>query len=210
MTGSIDFYFDFASPYAYCAAPLAEDIAAAHGARLVWRPVLLWACRNHFGMVAPLQDGPKADYMPLDFERSAAFHGLPFIMPPSFAKSTHAAARLFYGIAAQDGAGAATRATDFARHALAAHFGQGADLTDPATLADLAAHIGLSRPEAEHLATADTSKDKLRQANDAAIAAGIWGSPFFLLDGEPFFGADRLPQLDWRLSRRAAREKEPT
>ncbi|MEQ8294768.1 MAG: 2-hydroxychromene-2-carboxylate isomerase [Roseovarius sp.] len=206
MTSAIDFYFDFASPYAYCAAPLAEDIAAAHGVRLVWRPVLLWACRNHFGMAPPLQDGPKADYMPLDFQRSAAFHGLPFVMPPSFAKSTHAAARLYYGIAAQDEA----EATTFARHTLSAHFGQGADLTDPETLADLAAQTGLSRSEADHLMTADTSKEALRHANDAAIAAGIWGSPFFLLDGEPFFGADRLPQLDWRLSRRAAPEKEPT
>ena len=204
MSPAIDFYFDFGSPYAYCAAPLAEDMAAAHGHRLVWRPILLWACRDHFGMVPPLQDGPKAEYMPRDFQRTAAFHGLPFVMPPSFAKSTHAAARLYHGIAMHD----AAQATDFARRALSAHFGQGIGLTDPGTLAGLAAQTGLSRAEAEHLISAETSKEKLRQANEAAIAAGIWGSPFFILDGEPFFGADRLPQLDWRLSQRATRERD--
>ncbi|RBI72709.1 2-hydroxychromene-2-carboxylate isomerase [Roseovarius sp. TE539] len=204
MTGIIDFYFDFGSPYAYFAASRAEQIAASHGRALIWRPVLLWVCRNHFGMVAPLQDGPKADYMPLDFKRSAAFHGLPFVWPPSFGKSTHAAARLFYAMAERD----ADIATDFARRALDAHFGRGADLRELGTLADIAAEAGLPRQHATDLGTTDSAKAKLQQVNDEAIAAGVWGSPFFVVDGERFFGADRLPQLDWRLAQGRGAERE--
>lgn len=201
MSTAIDFYFDFGSPYAYCAAARAEKIAAAHGRTLEWRPVLLWVCRQRFGMAAPLQDGPKAEYMPLDFERSAAYHGLPFVWPPSFARSTHAAARLFYGIDMRD----AGRARAFARHALDAHFGEGVDLTDPERLAALAAGVGVPPEDAVHLGTSEVARAKLRQVNEDAIAAGVWGSPFFVLDGEPFFGADRLPQLDWRLAQVSAR-----
>lgn len=196
MSAAIDFYFDFGSPYAYCAAAQAEDIAAAHGRALVWRPVLLWVCRRHFGLPAPFQDGPKAEYMRRDFERSAAYHGLPFVWPPSFAKSTHAAARLFYGIEAR----APGQARAFACRALAAHFGEGVDLTDPERLAALAAGVGVPPEEAAHFGTSAEVREKLRQVNEDAIAAGVWGVPFFVLDGEPFFGADRLPQLDWRLA----------
>lgn len=196
MSAAIDFYFDFGSPYAYCAAARAEEIAAAHGRALVWRPVLLWACRERFGMPAPFRDGPEAEYMRRDFERSAAYHGLPFVWPPSFSRSTHAAARLFYGIEARD----AGQARAFARRALDAHFGEGVDLTDPERLAALAAGVGVSPEAAARFGTSGEVRAKLRQVNEDAIAAGVWGSPFFVLDGEPFFGADRLPQMDWRLA----------
>lgn len=204
MSAPVAFYFDFGSPYAYCAAALAEAIAEKHGRVLDWRPVLLWVCRKAFGMAAPLQDGPKADYMPLDFERSAAFHRLPFTLPPSFAKSTHAAARLFYGIADTDPA----RATAFARRALTAHFAEGTDLTDMGVLAAFAAEAGIATEDAVQLAGSERARARLQQVNDDAIAAGIWGSPFFVLDGEPFFGADRLPHLEWRLSQGPARGKD--
>ena len=201
MSAAIDIYFDFGSPYAFCAAARAETIAAAHGRALVWRPVLLWVCRKRFGMPAPFQDGPKAEYMRLDFARSAAYYDLPFVWPPSFARSTHAAARLFYGIDARD----AGQARAFARRALDAHFGEGVDLTDPERLAALAAGVGVPPEDAVQLGTSEMARAKLRQVNEDAIAAGIWGSPVFMLDGEPFFGADRLPQLDWRLAQVSAR-----
>ena len=47
-------------------------------------------------------------------------------------------------------------------------------------------------------------RERLAAAVADAVAAGVFGSPFVILDGEPFFGADRLPQIAWRLSRTAA------
>jgi 2-hydroxychromene-2-carboxylate isomerase len=39
-------------------------------------------------------------------------------------------------------------------------------------------------------------KERLRQANEAAIAAGVFGAPYFIVDGEPFWGNDRKPQIE--------------
>ena len=66
----------------------------------------------------------------------------------------------------------------------------------PEAVADTAAEAGFDREACLSALGSDEIKAKLRAAGDAAVARGVFGSPFFLVDGEPFFGADRLPQVD--------------
>lgn len=200
MTGKIRFFFDFASPFAYFSLAGLEEIAARHGRDIVWTPILLWVARKHFGMTPPMNDGAKGPYLMADTERSAAFHGVPFLMPDSFGKSSHMAARLFYGL------GDPARQVPFARAVFAAHFTENADIADLETVVSIAECAGISRSEAAELASAQSSKDALAAATQSAIDCNVWGSPFFILDGEGFFGADRLPQLDWRLSTESDRK----
>lgn len=197
MTRTIRFFFDFASPYAYFSIRRLEGIAAKRGCVIVWTPILLWAVRTHFGMTPPMEDGPKAAYLTADTERSAAFHGVEFTMPDSFGKSSHLAARLFYGL------GEGERQVPYAKAVFAAHFTENMDIANPEILALIAQRAGISQSECADLTAAQVSKDALARAVQEAIDSEVWGSPFFTLDGEGFFGADRLPQLDWRLASRA-------
>ena len=75
-------------------------------------------------------------------------------------------------------------------------FTREADLSDPARLKALAVEFGLDGDEAEAVWSDPKWKDTLKQANDCAIAAGVFGAPFFFVDGEPFWGHDRRPQIE--------------
>jgi 2-hydroxychromene-2-carboxylate isomerase len=82
-----------------------------------------------------------------------------------------------------------------------AHWGEGRDISAPEQVAEIAMPLGIER-SALLAAVADPSiKERLKQKTAAAIARGVFGSPFMLVDGEPFWGADRLAQLDLWLAR---------
>ncbi len=200
MAKTVDFYFDFGSPYTYCCLNEVIGLGAAHDCTFVWHPILLWTARKHFGMTPPMEDGPKAAYIRKDMERSAAFYGVPFTFPRTFGKSTHIAARLFYGIR-QSHPGLET---DFAVMAFKAHFASGLDISDAAVLIELCADLNIQAQEAQTLLSAQNSKDSLIRANQRAIELEVWGVPFFIFKGENFFGADRMPQLKWRLAQQQA------
>jgi 2-hydroxychromene-2-carboxylate isomerase len=56
--------------------------------------------------------------------------------------------------------------------------------------------LGVHRSTLENALQTPEIKDRLKNEVDAAIAAGVFGSPHVIIDGEPFFGADRLPQIE--------------
>jgi len=69
-------------------------------------------------------------------------------------------------------------------------------LHEPAALKAFAAAQGLDAAAAEAAWNDPAWKVRLKQANDEAVAAGVFGAPFFRIDGEPFWGNDRLPQME--------------
>jgi 2-hydroxychromene-2-carboxylate isomerase len=84
---------------------------------------------------------------------------------------------------------------------LHAHWGEGRDLGAAEAVAEVATGLGLAR-EALLAAVADQRiKDLLKERTQAAIERGVFGSPFIFVDGEPFWGADRLPQVEAWLSK---------
>lgn len=192
----IRFWFDFASPYAWFAMDRLDALAARHGRAVELRPFLLWAVLGKQGIHPPGEAPAKWDYIVRDMKRSAAFFGLPYVHPEKIPFSAHRAARLFHAIHAVDPA----RADRLARAILRALFAEGRDIAAPEILRGLAATHGLASEEADAAMDGDQGRALLAAAVDEAAADGVCGSPFILVDGEPFFGADRLPQIEWRLS----------
>ncbi len=186
---TVDFYFDFASPYAYFAHHAIDTLAQRHGLRLRRRPVLLWAILKELGMPPPMEQPAKTRYLRHDMDRSAAYHGLPFRLPSRFPQSSHAAARLYYALEAR----APERCGAFVEAVFRAYFVAGQDIGDAAVLAPLAAP--LSADEARQALEGEAAKAALRQANAEAVQRGVWGSPYWFWGEEAFFGADRLPQF---------------
>jgi len=193
MSAAIDFYFDFSSPYGYLAAREIDALAAKHGRIAEWHPVLLGVIFKETGM-APLTMVPlKGDYSKRDFARSARFHGVPdFRMPSKFPIASQAPARIILWLKETDRA-LAVRVALALYHA---YFADDIDISAPENAVAIAAKEGVD-PFAARAAIDDPAiKDALRGETERAIAAGVFGSPFVIIDGEPFWGADRLDQID--------------
>ncbi|PWR22162.1 2-hydroxychromene-2-carboxylate isomerase [Zavarzinia compransoris] len=189
MAEPIDFYFDFASPYAYFLAEPLASLAAAHGRVLNWRPLMLWAVLKEIGLPPPLDNAVKRRYVLADMARSARHVGKPFALPDRFPVSSHLPARLFHELAADDPAGAVR----FAHRVFKAYFTEGADLGDAAVIEALALDCGIARERAR---AGEAGRALVLRAIDQAVAAGVWGSPYVVIGAEAFFGADRLPQIE--------------
>lgn len=195
MAGPIHFYFDFASPYAYCAAGEIEKIGKEFGRAVEWRPILMWAVLKAHGIAPPMDVPAKRAYFLKDMQRSAAFFGLAYRHPSKLPLSSHLAARLFHATAEND----PRLAIALAHRLLSAFFAEQRDISDEVTLAGLAAEVGIPVDAAADGMKGAIGRSLLETAVREAISAGVVGSPYFLVDGEGFFGADRLPQLRWFL-----------
>ena len=189
---AIDFYFDFSSPYSYFASEWIEALAARHGRTVRWKAILLGVTFNAAELKSPVHHPLKREYTLHDFERSARYAGVPYTLPDPFPIPTQNAARLFWWLDEQRPA----MAPPWARHCLRAYFTRNVNLADAAALKALAAEFGLDAAEAEAVWTSPEAKAKLRQVCDDAVAHGVFGAPFFVVDGEPFWGNDRRAQIE--------------
>jgi 2-hydroxychromene-2-carboxylate isomerase len=192
MTTPLQFHFDFSSPYGYLAAERIDTLAAKHRRSVDWRPMLLGAVFKITG-TQPLTFVPlKGDYTRRDVPRTARFHGIEFRMPSKFPVATQAAARI---VVWQRGVDAA-RCAPLVKALYRAFFVADRDISDPDVAADVAAEAGVDRSTARAAVDDVAIKDALKRDVEAAIAAGVFGSPFVLVDGEPFWGLDRFDQID--------------
>ncbi len=192
MGAPIEFWFDFSSPYGYVAAELIEAVGARHGRAVTWRPILLGPIFKAVGTM-PLTELPlKGDYSRHDFARMARLHKVPFRLPEKFPVGTQVAARAFYLLDDADPA----RARDFALRVYRAYFARGEDVADPARVLSLAAESGADVPALAEALKGEAIKERMKDEVAKAMKAGVFGSPYFIVDGEPFWGVDRLPVLE--------------
>ncbi|MBP0440191.1 2-hydroxychromene-2-carboxylate isomerase [Tianweitania sediminis] len=189
--GPIDFFFDFASPYAYCAVDEIERIGAEFQREVRWQPILMWAVLKAHGIPAPMDVPAKRRYFLHDMERSAAFYGLPYREPVKLPLSSHLAARLWY-VARESDPDAAAR---LGRRLFTAFFAEQRDIQSESVLAEVASECGIPADAVQEALNGQTGRTLLQEAVQWAVDQEVIGSPFFLVDGEGFFGADRLPQL---------------
>ncbi len=193
MPEPIHFYFDFSSPYSYIAGEWVDALAARHGRTVQRRAILLGATFQAAELKSPVSYPLKREYSLRDFQRSARFEGVPFQLPAVFPIPTQNAARVFWWLCETRGEEAAAA---WARAGLRALFTRGLPLNEAAALKELAVEQGLDADEVESIWNHPTWKARLKRANDEAIAAGVFGAPTIVVDGEPFWGNDRKPQIE--------------
>jgi len=192
MSAPVRFCFDFSSPYAYLAAMQIERLAFRHGRTVEWRPILLGAIFKITGM-RPGPDMPmRGDYMRQDASRFARLVGLPFRWPTVFPISGVAPSRAVYWVEAH----APEKTGALCRALLSGFFADDVDPSSDAGILRAARAVGLKGTEVLAGTQDPVVKERLKAEVDAAIAAGVFGSPFTIVDGEGFWGADRLPQVD--------------
>ncbi len=206
----VDLYFSYRSPYSYLAVRQVRAIEAAWQVAFAVRVVRPLAVRvpDFFQRVNPLWP----PYLMRDTQRIAERLGLPYRWPTpdpivqNFATREVAAEQPYIGrlsrlgvLAAERGAGLA-----FAEAVTALIWGSGERWDEGDRLAGAAASAGFDLAELDAAQVAEQDRlDGVIAANEAAqAAAGHWGVPLFVYDGEPFFGQDRLEDLVWRLEQR--------
>jgi 2-hydroxychromene-2-carboxylate isomerase len=188
----VEFYFDPISPYSWLAARQCHRLDAA-GVQLDFRPVLFAGLLAAHGNKGPAEMPAKRAYTMRDVLRQTARLGVPAKGPPSHPFNPLRALRM--GIALDD---AADRRR-FGTALMDAAWEHGLDLTDDAVLARIARDCGLDGAALVARAGDADVKQRLVAATDAAIATGVFGVPTFRVDGELFWGADRIDAVLWRL-----------
>ena len=193
MSDPIDFWFDFSSPYGYLLSERIDEVAARFGRKVRWHPILLGIVFKATGS-APLtlQNPAKAAYSLRDFAGAARFMGVPYRHPTRFPLATQNAARAYYWLHGEDCA----LARRFAHATFRALYVDDRDIAAPDVVLEIAAGLGVDRSSLETALQRQEIKDRLKAEVDNALAIGVFGSPHVMIDGEPFFGADRLPQIE--------------
>ncbi|WP_171211783.1 2-hydroxychromene-2-carboxylate isomerase [Ruegeria sp. HKCCA5426] len=187
MPHSIQFWFEYASTYSYLSAMRIEDVATSHGVTVEWQPFLLGPIFASQGWDnSPFNLYPaKGRYMWRDMERLTAQRNLPFQKPNPFPQNGLKAARLTLAI--EDHAQRAA----FSRAVYSAEFANGQNIADDAVLRACLAEAGLSQDLLDK--TQDPAvKAALITQTKTAQDNGLFGAPSFLVDGELFWGDDRL------------------
>lgn len=192
MAEPIAFYFDFSSPYGYLAALRIDELAAKHGRAVAWKPMLLGVSFKATGS-EPLMNIPlKGDYSRHDLARTARLQGVPFAIPEPFPFMSVAACRAFYWLDDRD----PEKARALAKALYRAAFAEGRVISDAQGVIAVARELGIDGDALAAALKDPAIKQRLRDAVDDTVAREIFGSPYFVVDGEPFWGNDRLEQID--------------
>jgi 2-hydroxychromene-2-carboxylate isomerase len=193
MPRTVDYYFSLSSPWAYIGHRLFMDIARRHGVSVNYKPVFLGRVfAQTGGLPLPQRHPVRQRYRLVDLQRWREKRGLSFnLQPKSFPFDVTLADRSVVAIVAQG------RDPDpFMRRAMAGVWEEERNLGDPLVIAELAEAAGLDSTSLIEAAQGSMTEAVYALNLENAIAADVFGSPAYVLDGEVFWGQDRLELLD--------------
>lgn len=186
MAENIEFYFDFGSPTSYLAHHRLKEVSAQYSVGIDYKPVLLGALFKATGNASPITVPAKGKYMFADLQRYAKMYGVQLEINPFFPINS---------ITLMRGAVAALKLDCFSRYVdtlFDAMWSKPVNLGDLEVLQQVLTDAGL---DAESILTQtqnDSVKEELKQRTGEAIERGLFGCPTMFVDGEMFFGQDRI------------------
>jgi len=178
MPASIDWYFDFVSPFSYIALHRLEELPV----QVSYKPVLFAGLLNHWGQKGPAEIPAKRRWTYRWCTWWANELGIPFRFPAEHPFNPLQHLRL--ALACESRPAAVKRIFD-------SLWMSGANATDPAAFAALCRELQVEPAELAR----DEIKASLRKNTEEAAARGVFGVPSFVTDGEVFWGADALDFL---------------
>lgn len=188
MTRSVEFWFDVGSAYSYLAWRSLPALAAARGATIEWRPMLLGAVFKATGNRSPVEVAAKSRWSLIDLQRWAQRIGTTIRMNPHFPINTLA---LMRGAVAMQMQGE-QRLLRYLDAVFPAIWVEGRDMGDADTVATVLRAAGFDPAEVAALAGEPAAKERLRANTEEAVARGVFGAPTFFVGDQMFWGQDRL------------------
>ena len=178
------FYYDTNSPYAYLAATRVDDLVPD----AVWRPMAFGILIRQIGKV-PWSLGEERPHGVAEIERRAAERGLPPLRwHEDWPKGTYTLASLRALVYAEERG----RQRELARALYRVFFAEGRSLADVENVLQAASEVGLDPDEVRAAIDDDRIKEELQRNTEEAKALGVTGVPTVVVDGEVFWGDDRL------------------
>ena len=184
----VEFFYDYGSPYSYIADTQLSRLIERTGCRVDYRPMLLGGVFKATGNRSPAQEpvDAKRNYFGIEMRRWVDYYGLAFRSNPYFPINTlalmrHAHAAMATGVFEQ-----------FHATVFPAFWEREKNLADPAILSGELEAGGLDPGKLAETAGAPDIKAALRDTTEEAVSRGVFGAPSFFVNGELFFGSDRL------------------
>jgi 2-hydroxychromene-2-carboxylate isomerase len=200
---SIDFWFSIGSTYSYLSVMRIDGVAAETGISFRWRPFNVRTIMREMENIPFANKPVKAAYMWRDVARRAAMHGLAPVVPAPYPLKELERANRVALLGMAEGWG-----TAYVREAYRRWFELGeAAGSEPNISASIEA-AGAAPAAVLERADETASVEALAAVTEEARRLGIFGSPTFVVDGELFWGDDRLDDaISWRRGTSALQRK---
>jgi 2-hydroxychromene-2-carboxylate isomerase len=197
MGKKLEFFYDCSSPWTYLAFSKIEEVAQRHNADLIWRPILVGGVFNAVNPSVyetrerPVK--PKARYYGKDLQDWAHLYGLKIGQPTVFPVNSVKAMRGAF-VAHEQG-----KISPYSRCVFEQYWGDNRDISKDEVLRDIVRIAGLDEKDYFTKIASPEYKDKLKRNTDELIERGGFGSPTMFVDGDMFFGNDRLVLVEHAL-----------
>lgn len=193
MNKQVEFFFDVGSPASYLAWTQLESMAQRTNAQIIWRPMLLGAVFQATGNASPAAVPAKGPYMLKDLQRFSNIYGVPFNFNPFFPLNTMHLMR---------GATAYLEEPEFQTYLAAifnALWSEQLNMESPEVVAEVLTKAGIDVTDFMARISETEVKERLKDTTAEAVARGVFGAPSFFVNGEMFFGQDRLSFVETAL-----------
>ena len=188
MTKTVEFYFDVGSPAAYISWMQLPGLCAAADARVDYKPMLLGGVFHATGNQSPMTIAAKGRYVMTDLERFARRGSIDFSHNPFFPINTLTLMRGATALQMSDPA----RMVPYVDAVYRAIWVEGKDMNDPVVVAQVLREAGFDPAALVAQAGDPAVKDRLKAVTQEAVARGVFGAPTFFVDGQMYWGQDRL------------------
>jgi len=199
MAKKLEFFYDCSSPWTYLAFMKIEEVARRHTAELIWKPILVGGLFNTVNpSVYESRQRPvpvKARYYVKDLQDWAKFYGIRIGNPSVFPVNSVKAMRGAF-VAHEHGI-----ISTYSRRVFDSYWGDNRDISQDDVLHAIVREVGLDENEYFEKIASPDYKEKLRANTDEVMQRGGFGSPTMFVGGSMFFGNDRLPLVEWELSK---------
>ncbi|RMH39869.1 MAG: 2-hydroxychromene-2-carboxylate isomerase [Alphaproteobacteria bacterium] len=195
----IDYYFSTLSPFTYLAGNRFEEVAEKHGATVTYKPLDIVSLFARTGGTPPAERHPaRQEYRLQELRRQAARHGMPINLKPAH-WPTNPAPSSYAIISAQEAGGGDVG--KLVQAILRASWAEEKDIASDAVIREALAEAGFDPAIAD--AGLLSAAERYAANLEEAVANGVFGSPFYVVDGtERFWGQDRIEDLDLYLGGR--------
>ena len=184
----MEFYFDLGRHATYLAYTQLPKICAQTDSQLIYVPFLLGGVFKATGNASPATIPAKGRYMFIDLDRYAKRYGVPLTINPHFPINTLVLMRAVTGVQLRQ----PERFAAFIDCLFKALWIDGRNLNDPATVGAVLSENGFDPQEILALSAEEEVKNALKDTTEKAVQRGVFGAPSMFVDGQLFFGQDRL------------------
>ncbi|XLX42296.1 2-hydroxychromene-2-carboxylate isomerase [Ectopseudomonas mendocina] len=188
MSKTVEFFFDLGSPASYLAHTQLPALCLDSGATLIYRPMLLGAVFQATGNASPAMIPAKGRYMLRDLARFAERYGVPMRFNPHFPINTLTLMRLLVAVQMHQ----PERFDDALQALFKAIWVDGLNMGDPVRVAEVLTAAGFDAQALQEQIAEPAVKDALKATTEEAVKRGVFGAPTCFVNGEMFFGQDRL------------------